>query len=78
MNLEFSNSAKYHTLIKDMGSKSYRNPMFIVGKNIPISYFLLAYKIPFSLIFAVFDTLTRRAGYVPLLENNTLFLCFYT
>ena len=35
---EFKN-AKYHTLIKDMGSKSYPNPVLIVGeKHTLISY----------------------------------------
>ena len=55
----FLNSAKYHTLIKDMGSKSYLNPVFIVGKkHTLISYFYKPEKTyPFFLIFAVFDTL---------------------
>ena len=44
---------------KDMGSKSYLNPVFIVGKKYTvISYCLLVLKnIPFFVIFAVFDTL---------------------
>ena len=46
----FSKLAKYHTLIKDMGSK-----------NIPVTYFLSAENIPFILIFQ-FDPLnTARA-----------------
>ena len=35
--------SKYHTLIKDMGSKPYPNPMFIVGKKHTLMlYFLFA------------------------------------
>ena len=40
----FLNSAKYHTLIKDMGSKSYPNPVFIVGKNIPLPRIFISLK----------------------------------
>ena len=41
LKLGFLNLVNYHTLIKDMGSKSYPNPVFIEGKkHTLISYFL--------------------------------------
>ena len=54
-NWEFSNSANYHTLIKDMGSKTYPNPMFIVSKkHTRILHFLLAWKHTLFLDFYCF------------------------
>ena len=80
LKLGFLNSAKYHTLIKDMGSKSYPNPVFIAGKkHTLISYFYKPEKTYlFFLIFAVFDTLntTRVVRSSP--WETTPFLCFCT
>ena len=47
-----------------MDSKSYSNPMFIVGKNIPLSPIFISLKTnkPFFLIFAVFDTLNTACA----------------
>ena len=80
LKLGFLNSAKYHTLIKDMGSKSYPNPVFIAGKkHTLISYFYKPEKTYlFFLIFAVFDTLntTRVVRSSP--WETTPFPCFCT